>query len=304
MIKLFTHTDLDGIGCAILAKLYYGDNHVEVEYCGYNNINEMVIDCDFEKYEKVYITDLSIDEKVAERVEELNGKEYLGHATTFTLIDHHETALWLNKYNWAQVKTKRADEKKESGTSLFFEFLKIKESSLYNPKTYEFVEDVRKYDTWEWKLLNVKEPKMLNDLFHILGRERFENKILNKLGWGKYKLDDNDLLLLQLDKEKIDRYIQQKNDKIKKVKVYGYTAGVVFAEQYISELGNKICEMNGDIDFCIIIINNEVMSFRTVKDIDLSKIAKNYGGGGHTKASGALISKEKQKEIIEIIASV
>ena len=41
MVKLFTHTDLDGIGCAILAKLAFGDN-VNIEYCNYDNINESV----------------------------------------------------------------------------------------------------------------------------------------------------------------------------------------------------------------------------------------------------------------------
>ena len=41
MIKLFTHTDLDGIGCAILAKLAFGEE-VDIEYCDYDNINEKV----------------------------------------------------------------------------------------------------------------------------------------------------------------------------------------------------------------------------------------------------------------------
>lgn len=40
-MKLFTHTDLDGIGCAILfkhmcAKLHSG---LDIEYCGYDTIN-------------------------------------------------------------------------------------------------------------------------------------------------------------------------------------------------------------------------------------------------------------------------
>jgi oligoribonuclease NrnB/cAMP/cGMP phosphodiesterase (DHH superfamily) len=110
MDKLFTHTDLDGIGCSILGKIYYGTNNINVEYCEYNNINEKVLECDFERYEKIFITDLSVNDEVAEKIDKLNGK--------FNLIDHHETALWLNKYDWAQVKTKKEDGKKESGTSL------------------------------------------------------------------------------------------------------------------------------------------------------------------------------------------
>jgi len=39
-VKLFTHTDLDGIGCAIVAKLAFPD--VNIEYCDYDNVNEKI----------------------------------------------------------------------------------------------------------------------------------------------------------------------------------------------------------------------------------------------------------------------
>ena len=42
-IKLFTHTDLDGIGCAILAYLAFGRENVDVEYCDYSNVNDKVV---------------------------------------------------------------------------------------------------------------------------------------------------------------------------------------------------------------------------------------------------------------------
>lgn len=32
MNKLFTHTDLDGVGCAIIAKLVYGDE-IDLRSC-------------------------------------------------------------------------------------------------------------------------------------------------------------------------------------------------------------------------------------------------------------------------------
>lgn len=40
--KLFTHTDLDGVGCAILAYLAFGRENVDVEYCDYSNIDDKV----------------------------------------------------------------------------------------------------------------------------------------------------------------------------------------------------------------------------------------------------------------------
>lgn len=41
MIKLFTHVDLDGIGCGILARLTFGRN-VDVSYCNYDEVDDLV----------------------------------------------------------------------------------------------------------------------------------------------------------------------------------------------------------------------------------------------------------------------
>lgn len=41
-IKLFTHTDLDGVGCAVLAYLAFGYENVDVEFCSYDNVNQKV----------------------------------------------------------------------------------------------------------------------------------------------------------------------------------------------------------------------------------------------------------------------
>ena len=38
MVRLFSHSDLDGIGCAVLAKLAFGKD-VDISYCDYENID-------------------------------------------------------------------------------------------------------------------------------------------------------------------------------------------------------------------------------------------------------------------------
>ena len=71
MIKLFTHTDLDGIGCAILAMLAYD---AEIEYCNYDDINEKVEEflknTKLTKDDMVFITDISVNKKVANIINE------------------------------------------------------------------------------------------------------------------------------------------------------------------------------------------------------------------------------------------
>ena len=44
MIKLFTHNDLDGVGCAILARMAFGKYDVDIEYCDYGQIDSRVED--------------------------------------------------------------------------------------------------------------------------------------------------------------------------------------------------------------------------------------------------------------------
>ena len=66
MIKLFTHTDLDGFGCAVLAKLAF--ENVDIEYVDYDEVNATVSAylSVATKEDIIYITDISISEAVAE----------------------------------------------------------------------------------------------------------------------------------------------------------------------------------------------------------------------------------------------
>lgn len=70
--KLFTHTDLDGVGCAILAYLAFGRENVDVEYCNYNDVNEKVSDFLIYgtpgEYKNIFITDISVSEELAKTI--------------------------------------------------------------------------------------------------------------------------------------------------------------------------------------------------------------------------------------------
>lgn len=65
--------------------------------------------------------------------------------------------------------------------------------------------------------------------------------------------------------------------------------GVVFADKYISELGNELCKLNRELDYIAIVnMSTRSVSYRTIKDdVDMDMIAKKYGGGGHPKAAGS-----------------
>ena len=100
-----------------------------------------------------------------------------------------------------------------------------------------------------------------------------------------------DLMKLQIEQTYINSYIAQKNETlmVNDDLFPGYTVGITFADKYISELGNKLCELHPELDFVVLInMSTLAVSYRTVKDdLDLSDIAKRFGGGGHPKASGS-----------------
>ena len=80
-------------------------------------------------------------------------------------------------------------------------------------------------------------------------------------------------------------------------------AGIVVADDYLSELGNELSERNPDLDFIAMIAGLSTVSYRTVKrDIDLgNEVAIYYGGGGHPQSAGSQIPYELRKQILDSI---
>lgn len=304
-IKLFTHTDLDGIGCAILAYLAFGKENVDVEYCNYDDVNEKVREFYLHNeivYDAIYITDISINEENAQELDTWVARDKL------RLFDHHGTDLWLNKYKWCVVDVfsdGRGGQLKTCGAELFFKYL-INEGCFDHCNnvskllsTEMFVKTVRDYDTWMWKEDNYWgiHSKNLNDLLGIYGRDLFIDRCLEMISLTIFpNLDDIEMCLLENLHRTIDNYINKKNGELIVFNDrFGKLCGVVFAERYFSELGNRLSELHPELDYIAMIdVAGRKVSYRTVKDdIDLGKeIAHAYGGGGHAKAAGSTFGEE------------
>lgn len=304
-IKLFSHTDLDGAGCAILAYLAFGRDNVDVEYCNYDDVDgkvrEFYLCGNPEEYDAIYITDISVDEEVAAEIDSL-----VDSGQKWRLFDHHATALGLNQFAWCEVRVNNTiGNQKTSGTEMFFKRLVDIDRiniEVFKPEvinnTIKFVQIVRNYDTWRWKELGEEgfACKQVNDLFYIYGREDFIEWTLKRLKYyGSYpefpSFSDEDLLLLEQKQKDIDRYIEKKDKHLMaRTDAFGYTYGVIFAEQYFSELGNRLCELYPELDYVAIIdICSGKVSYRTIRDdLDVGgTIAHSNGGGGHPKAAGS-----------------
>ncbi|MBP1155607.1 MULTISPECIES: oligoribonuclease [unclassified Paenibacillus] len=291
MYLLYTHNDLDGLGCGIVARCAFG-HQVEIRYNSVGGLNVQV-ERFLERSRKnkvLYITDLSVNEENEKGLDEFSkagGK--------VKLIDHHKTALHYNKYPWGMVQVEYENGKLASATSLFYEYL-VQNGLLKPTKGLdEFVELVRQYDTWEWERHGELRAKRLHDLFNILSIDEFEDKMVERLKQGeRFMFDEFEEKILDIEEEKIDRYVRRKKREIIQTRIHDYYVGIVHAESYHSELGNELGKENPHLDYVAIMnLGGKRISFRTIHDhVDVSEIAALYGGGGHAKASGCSMTEE------------
>lgn len=271
---LITHVDLDGVTCAVLFWAVWPEGSVYFEnYDTVNNrLRQIIRDC---PDAELYITDIS-PENDPELIDQLRRLNLL-------LFDHHKTALPLKEYPWATVDTTRC------GAMLFWFWLYAYHGRYIAARaaSYErLVWHANDYDTWKHESPRSKD---INKLLYIYGRDRFIRRFLENPETEPLQLEE--LLMLQLEQEKEDRYIQNIIDSgiSPRWDAEGRPYALVFAEQYSSQVGHQILERFPTAIDYVVIVNflHGTVGLRSRKDgVDVSEIAKRYGGGGHPGAAG------------------
>ncbi|MCM3545722.1 DHH family phosphoesterase [Priestia megaterium] len=297
MYKLLSHTDLDGVGCGILAKLAFGDQ-IKIRYNSIASLNREV-EWFLENEERnthLFITDLSVNEENEKRLE-----EFYQTGGKVQLLDHHKTALHFNEYEWGHVVVEDNEGNLTSGTSLFYEYLIESELIQTSNAVDEFVELVRQYDTWEWEKNNNQEAHRLNALFFLLSIDEFEEKMVNRLqNSDHFFFDEFEQKILDMEEDKVERYIRRKRRELVQTSIGDYLAGIVYAESYHSELGNELGKEYPHLDYIAMLnMGGKRISLRTIHDhVDVSEVAGHYEGGGHAKAAGCSLTNEAYKEFV------
>lgn len=324
-IKHISHLDLDGYGATILTEILAnyvpeGFYNIETENILPNRLNTMmqeIID-NLDEYDRVIITDLAINAELLDMINHCKNPEKI------RVFDHHKCDLTDLPDNVTITKDSPIHiGKLTCATELYYKFLK--DDPIYDmirvrgdAKAVEyFVECVRVYDTFEfWKTRNDPENSQyesyvdaprLNTLFHILEREDFKNYIYHYLLNGERALTRsnekypfiNEILALEANKN--TRYVEAALRRLIKTNLcctlwrenmphkLDYNIGIIFAEKNGPVIGNTACENNPEIDFCAVVSNNQISLYTNKDNLDVSSIAKMFGGGGHEEAAGLTI---------------
>lgn len=278
---LITHTDLDGVGCAIVYNRCFPGviNH----FINYDGIDEFVSELFYSLPldTSIMMSDLSI------KTDEL--AEMLNRRGKFEIIDHHPTATWLAaKYPWALVDTTM------SATWLMYEVMK---TQFNIEDMLPFVTAVNNYDTWGGGPGPNEQSLSLNRLLNVLGTARFFDRFLSN---PSLRFDESEKLLLELRDEEINKFLKQVSESATvSVDASGNKYAMVAIDRYISEACHEVLNYLPDIEYVMAVdfIGNKV-SLRGRGNLDLGKMAKAIGGGGHKQSAGFPIQHGSQLRMV------
>lgn len=307
-VLLFTHSqDIDGMGCAVLARKAF-NNYTLVPTKTFDitkNVEKYVESKAIYDFDKIFVTDLCIKEpllKFIDMDETLKNK--------LLVLDHHKTEIeeGNNKYDFVNIIVQK-NGRKESGTSLFYNYL-IQNNYLQRSNILdELVEWTRQYDVWDWESKNNINARNLHVLFEVLGYDAYL-KIIND------KVDKlNSIVFNNYEKEVIDKFNKEMEKDILNIlndmkcvdlSIDGNIFKVGFVKcpyKYRNDM-NKFIKKNNvyNIDAVgMIMTDMNTVSYRQVNDVDVSIISKYFGGKGHRGAGSNLQENEKFKMVINSI---
>lgn len=302
-IVLYHKSDIDGQGIKIISELIKQENKdIEILYVpcgiradeGFKSLKE-----NLDNYDLAIIADLNFTEEYAEKVDkELDTSKII-------LLDHHKHALYLNKYDWAFVKSHDISNKLlSSGTMLLYILFKDLfsfDNNIYNIRNLVYY--IAAHDTWFAhdnktkelsKLLYEDYPEHLDLLFKS-NKKQFVDTIVQNINNGII-IDEKSNIVIETTKNIVNNYCLLIYNNCKIIKTNNKTIAFCFTENYTSEIGNFILDKQPEIDYVIMAMPNvNTVSLRSRDDengTDVSIIAMNNDGGGHKPAAGFSTNKE------------
>ena len=283
MTYLFTHEDLDGVGCAVIAHLAFPSD-LSVKYCSYRSINDDInafLDTTPENAH-ILISDISVDEETATRLDSWNVRMY----------DHHPIKVLRP---WMTVDTAG----NECGTSLLAAAL-LPDMS---PAVAEFVEAVRLFDTWQFEKGVMSLSERLNELHNLLGHRGFVEMVVPALSEGDpFIIPHFFELAISNSFADRDRYFEKKEKAMITTTFEGYKTGLVFADRDISLMAEYVFQKHPELEIVAVCYMPAGISLRTRRDdINLTEICRQRGGGGHQKASAFYLPAEVAGPAVDII---
>lgn len=309
-IYLLHHVDLDGMGVKLLGVNYARQKGCvcHAYSCGYNGINpttQAVLKQD--NIEEILIGDISVNEETAQMLEHAYRK-----GVKVRLFDHHETALFLNSYEWATVLQEDNNGIAHSGTWVMGQDSDFQPIYQANQLVMDTIDD---WDTWNWKQKDNRTALQLNSLMEILGEAEFFHYLTQHQSAKSVDelFDEKSKIMLEVHRREVVKLVETCEKHMHTLNLWTTVpninksiclkTGMVFVQSHVSEVGDLLLDRNPQLDVLMMIIFPNTISWRTQKQlpISLGRVAQRATGhgGGHPKAAGSGISYSVFQDTID-----
>lgn len=270
-VSLITHTDLDGVSCAVILGQIFPN--LFVTYVDNANMSstikeEIANESEEPIYDYIFVTD------IAPNLEDAADIEFMAASDKLICLDHHPTSKYLKHYSWAVNCESLVDDSKVlthykhmlkwpgddkmsinpmcSGTSLLLDYLLYSFDGQglikYRSKMIDYASIVTAWDTWAWKnVFNYDEKWIganINKLVYLYGRRMFVKQFSDKLEKNLSYIDSEETLMIMSDnwkrEEYIDEVVSEDNMVVVNVKRENLELDAVvlavYADQYIPDV--------------------------------------------------------------------
>lgn len=268
----YYHADMDGICSAGIIKKIFPD--VTLRAVQYGDDYEQIIS-ETLGFNGCFIVDFSFPEDIMHKLHSMYGRN-------FCWIDHHKSAMEKLQDLWNDGSIDGLRKMDKSGCELTWHWFFPHEEA---PMIIQYVGD---YDTWTFRL---NDTKAVGEYLPIIVQkpediiEYFDNKRVNWqfISAGELLIKAKERRIAQsfAEGEECDMWVNPASTGYQK------NCFVCNSNVDISNLGNYIANEGYDIGIVWSIRKGKlIVNLRSIGDIDVSAIAKNWGGGGHKNASG------------------
>ena len=277
----YYHADMDGIASAAIVRKKYPDCElVKVQYG--DNI-------DVEKYKgkHLILVDFSFPKDLMKDIVNICNEKLI---MDFTWIDHHKSAMEENKEIWdSNIEGKR--EIGKAACELTWEYYFPDEKM---PQAIRLVGD---RDLWKFKY---SDTETFNEYAYLMvdyPTSEFWERLLSNTIKAKTTIEvfcKRGHLLLFAKQKRVVKAFDNGQDGV----FEDHRCRTVNTNHDISDVGNYIVESGYPLAVVFSNRKDKLIVSLYSNDIDVSEIAKKYGGGGHKEASGFEIEFNIFKEAL------
>lgn len=286
-IGILTHAaDLDGVGSAVLLANLHPDDHVDVRFTEYADMEAKIQE--FENLDMLYISDLSF--KTADIMDHVRlPKEKV------LIFDHHASSKPIFDQIDDRAKIYFDASGKKCTVDLIWDYIQLQSAKLHFGKNLRhLVEATHSIDLW---IKNVRDGDLLSDIISMIGPE----KTFELLMEDNHRCYEEHFTIgmrksVELAEEKRQYALAMAMNSHSIVQPFlneDVKLIVAFTHGYQSDVGNSFLQQHSLAWVVLYDLGKGSASYRTngytiaKYKISAKTIAEHFGGGGHPEAAGS-----------------